>query len=105
MGTVDYPRANVSDTNVQITDSYKVSKKHFDTYLNILRSEYDVTVFRERTNRSMTDEWACHNFVYDIDIFGWFRDRTKDVDMQYPLAWWEKIVYPCLGWFCKIFIK
>jgi len=102
---MDYPTSSVTDTCVTVFDSYKVSKKVFSPYLNDLRLCYDVTVFRERTNKSMTDEWACHNFMYDIDIFGWFCARTKDVDMQYPLTWWESIIYPCFGWFCKIFIK
>ena len=100
-----YPVSSVTDTCVTVFDSYKVSKNFFDPYLNDLRSYYDATIFRERTNRSMTDEWACHNFLYDIDFLGLFKSHTKDVDMQYPLSWWEKIVYPCLGWFCKILIK
>ena len=102
---MDYPTSSVTDTCVTVYDSYKVLKKNFDSYLNALRSEYDVLIFRERTNKSMANEWACHNFVYDIDFLGLFKSHTKDVDMQYPLTWWEKILYPCTGWFCKIFIK
>lgn len=102
---MNYPVSSVTDTCVTIFDSYKVSKKDFEVCLDDLRSRYDVTVFRKRNNKSMTDEWACHNFIYNIDIFNLFRSRTKNVDMQYPLTWWEKIVYPCVGWFCKIFIK
>jgi len=102
---MDYPVSSVTDNCVTVFDSYKVSKKVFEPYLNDLRSYYDTTIFRERNNRSMTDEWTCHNFLYDIDFLGLFKSHTKDVDMQYPLRRWEKIVYPCLGWFCKIFIK
>ena len=96
----------VLPTCITVYDSYKVSKKEFDPFLNDLREGYAGNlVLYYRTNKSLTDEWACHNFLYNIDIFGLFRSHTKDVDMQYPLDWWEKIVYPCLGWFCEIFIK
>lgn len=100
-----YPVSSVTDTCVTIFDSYKVPKQDFVPCLNDLRMHYDVTVLRERSNRSFEDEWACHNFLYNIDVFKLFRSHTKDVDMQYPLSWWEKMVYPCFGWFSKIFIK
>lgn len=97
---------NVTPKCITVYDSYKVSKKEFVPFLDSLRSEYeDNLVLLYRDNKSLTNEWACHNFLYNIDIFGLFRSHTKDVDMQYPLAWWEKIVYPCFGWFCKLFIK
>ncbi len=96
----------VLPTCITVYASYKVSKKEFNPFLNDLREGYvGNLVLYYRTNRSMTDEWACHNFLYDIDFLGLFRSHTKDVDMQYPLTWWESILYPCLGWFCKIFIK
>lgn len=60
---MEYPVASVTDTCITVFNSYKVSKKFFDPYLNELRECYDVTVLRERSNRSMTDEWACHNFL------------------------------------------
>lgn len=96
----------VLPTCITVYNSYEVSKKEFDPFLNELREGYEGNlVLYYRSNRNLTDEWACHNFLYDIDFLGLFRSHTKDVDMQYPLRWWEKIAYPCLGWFCKIFIK
>lgn len=98
----------ISDTCITVYDSYKVSKKEFDPFFNELRKndEYrDFAILQNRTNKSMSDEWACHNLIYNIDICGLFRSHTKDVDMQYPLTWWEKIVYPMFGWLAKIFIK
>ncbi len=102
---IDY---STTDTCITVYNSYKVSKKFFNQFLNELRrwdDTKDLTVLVNRTNRNMTDEWACHNFLYDIDFLGLFKNHTKDVDMQYPLTWWEKIVYPCTGWLCKIFIR
>ena len=99
---MDYPVSSVTDTCITVFDSWKVSKKTFDPYLNDLRSWYDVTIFKERSNWSLTNEWACHNLLYDLHLF---RSHTKDVDMQYPLIWWEKIVYPIFGPIAKLFIS
>ena len=96
----------VMPTCITVYDSYKVSKKEFDPFLNELREGYiGNLVLYERSNWSLTNEWACHNFLYNIDIFGLFRSHTKDVDMQYPLAWWEKIAYPIFGPISKLLIK
>lgn len=98
----------ITDKCITVYDSYKVSKKEFKPFFIELRNNDDYknyTVLLNRTNKSMSNEWACHNFLYNIDIFNLFRSHTKNVDMQYPLAWWEKIVYPMFGWFAKIFIK
>ena len=93
----------VLPTCITVYDSYKVSKKEFNPFLNELREGYiGNLVLYYRSNCSLTNEWACHNFLYMI---GLFKSHTKNVDMQYPLRWWEKIVYPCFGWFCKLFIK
>ena len=99
---MDWPNFKITDDCLTVYDSYKVSKKDFNTYLDTLRQLYDVKIFKMRSNKSLTNEWSCHNFVHMI---GLFRSRTQNSDMQYPLTWWEKIVYPGFGWFCKLFIK
>ena len=96
----------VMPTCITVYDSYKVSKKEFNPFLNDLREGYiGNIVLYERSNWNLTNEWAFHNFLYNIDIFGLFRSHTKDVDMQYPLTWYEKIIYPTLGFISKLFIK
>lgn len=93
---------------ITVYDSYKVSKKDFNPFLNSLRDDpelgvdYDCIVLEKRSNCSLINEWTCHNLCYDL---GLFKAHTQNVDMQYPLKWWEKIVYPCFGWFCKLFIN
>ena len=100
---VDMSKVSVADYCVTIKDSYEVSKKEFQNYLNEIRSEYtDKPVLNNRSDCSFKNEWACHNFLYICHIA---RSRTKDTYMQYPLTWWEKIIYPLCGWLCKIFIK
>ena len=94
---------HVTDMCITIFDSYKISKKTFKLHLNNLRYTYpQCEALQRRSNCSLSNEWACHNFLYNIRIA---RSHTKDVDIQWPLTWWEKIVYPLCGWFCKIFIK
>ena len=96
----------VAPTCITVYNSYQVSKKEFNPFLNDLREGYPGNlVLYKRSNWSMTNEWACHNLLYVIDIFGWFRSHTKDVDIQYPLKCWEKTAYFLIGPIAKLLIK
>ena len=98
-----FMNARVTDNCITIFESYKISKKQFKFHLNNLRdTNGNCNVLKYRSNCSLSNEWACHNFLYALHIA---RSRTINVDMQYPLTWWEKILYPAVGWFCKIWIK
>ena len=93
----------VSDNNIKIKDSFKVSKKDFKTILNELRYKYTSNnVLLNRKNCSMKLEWATHNFLY---LIGYKRERTKDVDLNYPQKWYINIAYSVLGFFSLLFIK
>lgn len=55
----------VTDNNVKIKDGWIYGKESFDGILNWLRSLYPGNnVFKNRTNKSLKREWACHNFLY-----------------------------------------
>ena len=103
MDTLNGINYNVTDVCIVVYDSWKITKKEFKQFLTDLRSiDGDLTVLKKRSDCSLSNEWATHTFLYKCHIA---RSHTKDVDMQYPLTWWEKILYPCVGWFCKIWIK
>ena len=50
----------------------------------------------------MVLEWAAHNMLYNLNIQ---RERTKDVDLDYPQKWYYKVGYGICGVVALIFIK
>lgn len=103
MGVINGISYRITDTYITVYDSYKIKKNDFKQFLIQLRSEQsERTIFKKRSNCSLSNEWAVHTFLYKLNIEP---DRTKNADMQWPLTWWEKILYPCTGWFCKIWLK
>lgn len=94
---------DICDSNIKVYDSYKVFKKTFKPFLNELRFEYpNNTVLINYSNCALSNEWALHNFCYN---FGWWKDRTKDVDLNYPKKWYILLVYAIFGSIARIFIK
>lgn len=91
--------------NIHIENSYKISKWDFKNTL-ITRRVYatsdELDVFAHRSYLSMQLEWCCHNFLYNLGVA---RERTKDVDLNYPQKLWEKILYPIGGILTWIFIR
>ena len=86
---------NVSDFDIQIIDGYKVSKRDFDKELDGIEALYpNNLVFAARSRGSLKREWATHNAFYDLHLF---RSRTKDVDLNIPQTWYEKLGYAVIG--------
>ena len=93
----------VSDNNIYINNSYSYSKKSFSTVYSVLRSLYpDNAVLVNRSDYSLSCEWATHNLLYDLHIF---RARTANVDLNYPQKWYEKIGYFLVGSIALLLIK
>lgn len=92
----------ISDSNLHLIDSYKVSKRDFrKSLLDIQAAEPHYQVWN-RCLCGMELEWASHNFCYALGIA---RERTKDCDLNYPQTLIEKIAYPIVGALVWIFIK
>lgn len=84
---------------IHIEDSYKVGGFSF---CEVLRGIRDLTmgetiVFNARSLFSLAMEWSVHNLLYK---FGIERERTKDVDLDYPCdkPEWLYCVLGLLGW-------
>lgn len=93
----------ISENNIQIQDSYKISKYEFDKIINNIKTDLpEHIVSKNRSNRSLKNEWAIHNLLYNIGIA---RSHTKDVDFNYPLSIKEEIIYTLFGWIGSILIK
>ena len=91
-----------TDFNIQIINSCLVSKRDFDTELDgIERQHPNHLVFAARSRGSLKREWTTHNALWRCHIF---RSRTKDVDLNIPQRWYEKLGYAVLGTLCWPFI-
>jgi len=93
--------------DITIYDSYLISKKRFDLCLGeisryITENSIDCDVFKERSYLSLKLEWSTHNFLYKLNIKP---SQTKDVDLNVPQKWYEKVGYSVCGLFGWIFIK
>lgn len=88
----------ITDENLHLIDSYKVSKKDFSKELNEIKEhEPDYQVWN-RGIPQMCLEWAVHNAAYALNIK---REQARHVDLNYPQSFWERAFYAiggCLVW-------
>lgn len=93
----------VNNNNIQILDAYKYSKKEIDNILNFLEFTYPLnTVIKNRTIYSMKMEILTHILFYKLNIL---KNRTKDVDINYPINKFAELLYICLGSIYSVFKK
>ena len=95
-------RYKILDNRIKILDSYMMSESEFYSALDEIQNLYPDHVAFKRTRRSMYLEWRAHNFLYWMGIK---KDKTADVDLEYPQGWFKKIAYGILGILGKIFFK
>ena len=95
--TMESYKVVVSDNNIRIENGYLLRGRSFGFILNCIRESEPNEVTANRSNYSLSCEWAVHNALYKL---GLFRSRTKDVDLKYPcrLEWLYiilgSIIYP-----------
>ena len=93
----------VTSDNIHIEDSYKISKKAFDSVLNSIQAVYpDCLVFKNRKRNSMKLEWAVHNFLYSLGVL---KARTGSVDINWPQKWYVNWAYNIAGVMVWLFVK
>lgn len=93
----------ITDNNIHINNSCEYSKHSFDTVFSYLRDHYLTNnVLLNRSDCSMAREWASHNLLWDLHIA---RERTADVDLDYPQKWYYRLGYFILGSFALLVIK
>lgn len=92
----------VTENNIHIKDSYKISKKYFESILKEIKKNYPNCNVWERSFCSLKQEWSAHNFLY---LLNYKRERVKDVDLNVPIKWYVKIRYFIVGIIGWIFIK
>ena len=90
----------VRDNIIRIENGYLVKGRAFGFVLNRIRAEEPNEVTANRSNYSLSCEWAVHNALYKL---GLFRSRTKDVDMEYPCR--REWLYIILGSIIYPFVR
>jgi hypothetical protein len=81
--------------NINIKNSYKVrGRKNIKNVICMLKEKFPENNINKQSTFLLTQEWAVHNLCYKLNIF---RDRTKDVDLNYPKKWYIKFIYSILG--------
>lgn len=71
----------ISENNLHLKDSHKVSKFRFMRELKAIRTANPGSNVWNRCLSSLYLEWIVHNFLYEI---GYERDRTADADLDNP---------------------
>ena len=92
----------ISDDDLKIYDSWKVSKCDFKKELKSIK---EITADCEVWNRGLNQmclEWTVHNFCFALGIK---KESTKDVDFEYPQSFWVRAAYAIVGVLTWIFIK
>lgn len=91
---------SLSLKNTHIENSFKLrSIKDMKDCL-IWGREYtdfeDPFAINKRSLFSMITEWRAHNLLYNLHIQ---RDRTRSVDLEYPIKWYKQVAYFILSCF------
>lgn len=98
---MDWIRAVCTEYNCHIVNSYKVPKAWFAECLERFRVKNTrCKPLWQRTTESLEAEWGVHNVLYRLGIF---RNRTKDVDLNFPQRWdWlYRIVWALTKWIAR----
>lgn len=84
--------SSVTDTNIHIVNSYQIeSKVVMEHILMDIQEDYpDIRVFKERSMKSLINEWVGHNNLFKLHLF---RSHTTSVDLQVPVKWYEPIAW------------
>ena len=88
-------KIKVSKNNINIKDSYKIDNRLLmKMILNVLKDEISdehlESPFDKRDVKGMVREWVAHNNLYKL---GYKRDRTCNLDLNYPQKWYAPIAY------------
>lgn len=92
----------ILENRIKIIDSYKMSKEEFDMVLEEVKKLAPSHVAFNRTKKSIYLEWYAHNLLYRLGIR---KDKTADVDLDYPQPWIKRLGYGILGWVWEIILN
>ena len=76
----------VTLNNIRVEDGWEMPSRGMRSALEAIKANEPNNVTDNRSIYSLCCEWTVHNVLYRL---GLSRERTKDVDMEYPckLEW------------------
>ena len=76
----------VTLNNIRVEDGWEMPWRGMRSALEAIKANQPNNVTDNRSIYSLCCEWTVHNVLYRL---GLWRERTKDVDMEYPckLEW------------------
>ena len=76
----------VTLNNIRVEDGWEMPCRGMRSALESIKANQPNNVTDNRSIYSLWCEWTVHNVLYRL---GLWRERTKDVDMEYPckLEW------------------
>lgn len=92
----------VNPNNIHLESSFRIPKEDFEHELKALREQYPDSLVWNRSMESLKLEWAAHNALHAIGIV---RNRTADMDLNWPQPWFVRLGYAILGRVVWPFIK
>lgn len=96
------PVYKISNLDLQIVDSYKISKHDFGSVLTGIEEKDSDYLVWDRSKCGMKLEWATHNWCYRHGIKP---ESTVSVDLEYPQPWYMTLAYCIVGSLVWLFIK
>lgn len=85
----------ITSYNIHIPNSFKITKrKEMKKLLLQIKSEHPECEVFKRKLWSLCSEWKAHNRLYKLNIEP---ERTKSVDLNYPIKWWVSVFYNIFG--------
>ena len=90
----------LTETCTSIMDSYLITNRNdMHEFLRELKTNYtdENLALNIRTENGMVDEWLVHNLLCNLGILP---DRTCDVDLNTNQAWYIRVLYKILAFFC-----
>lgn len=95
-------KINIFNDCIQILNSYKIKYNEFKNILEeLIKENPDHQVFVNRNRYGLLMEFSVHNFLYK---FGFFKLRTINLELEYPIKLKNDIIYKIIGPFCRLFI-
>ncbi len=91
----EYYASTRNNGKIHIADSFKALKNDIFDIIKELREKYpNNEVLNNRTDESLRWEWLAHNLLYKLRLF---RNRTKDLGLEYPQSKWLQFWYKVIG--------
>ena len=95
-------RYTITPTNIPLKSSFEVRKKDFERELLAMRGAHPESLVWNRSIKSLKRKWAAHNAFHALGVY---REKTADVDLDWPQGWLMRVGYEIVGWVVWPFLK